>query len=42
WRVRLQHYFPVGRFGASFYVKTRERYSLGAEGAARSTSIDEI
>ena len=42
WRVRLQHYFPVGRFGASFYVKTRERYSLAAQGEARSTSIDEM
>ena len=42
WRVRLQHYFPVGRFGASFYVKTRERYALGAQGGTRSTSIDEI
>jgi flavin reductase (DIM6/NTAB) family NADH-FMN oxidoreductase RutF len=42
WRVRLQHYFPVGRFGASFYVKTRERYALGAQQQVRSTSIDEI
>ena len=29
WRVRLQHYFPVGRFGASDYVTTRERFTLG-------------
>jgi flavin reductase (DIM6/NTAB) family NADH-FMN oxidoreductase RutF len=42
WRVRLQHYFPVGRFGASFYVKTRERYSLAAQGETRSTQIDEM
>jgi flavin reductase (DIM6/NTAB) family NADH-FMN oxidoreductase RutF len=42
WRVRLQHYFPVGRFGASFYVKTRERYAPEAQAQARSTSIDEI
>jgi flavin reductase (DIM6/NTAB) family NADH-FMN oxidoreductase RutF len=46
WRVRLQDYFPVGRFGASFYVNTRERFSLeapaGEAGAARSTAIDEI
>jgi hypothetical protein len=42
WRVRLQHYFPVGRFGASFYVKTRERYSLAAQGETRSTAIDEM
>lgn len=42
WRVRLQNYFPVGRFGASFYVKTRERYALQAQAAARSTAIDEM
>ena len=28
WRVRLQHYFPVGRFGASDYVTTRDRFEL--------------
>jgi flavin reductase (DIM6/NTAB) family NADH-FMN oxidoreductase RutF len=39
WRVRLQNYFPVGRFGASFYVKTRERFSFDA---GSSTAIDEI
>ena len=45
-RVRLQHYFPVARFGASFYINTRERYALGDKGdggeAPRSTAIDEI
>ena len=49
-RVRLQHYFPVARFGASFYINTRERYALGGAGgnsgdggeAPRSTAIDEI
>jgi hypothetical protein len=30
WRVRLQHYFPVGRFGASDYVTTRDRFTLGS------------
>jgi flavin reductase (DIM6/NTAB) family NADH-FMN oxidoreductase RutF len=29
WRVRLQHYFPVGRFGASDYVTTRDRFTIG-------------
>jgi flavin reductase (DIM6/NTAB) family NADH-FMN oxidoreductase RutF len=29
WRVRLDHYFPVGRFGASDYIATRERFTLG-------------
>ena len=44
WRVRLQNYFPVVRFGASFYINTRERYALGNKGGAatRSTPIDEI
>ncbi|UUZ72975.1 flavin reductase family protein [Polaromonas sp. P1(28)-8] len=46
WRVRLQNYFPVARFGASFYINTRERFSLEAASAqaqpALSTSIDEI
>ncbi len=43
WRVRLQEYFPVGRFGASFYVRTRERFSIdGDDKESRSTGIDEI
>jgi flavin reductase (DIM6/NTAB) family NADH-FMN oxidoreductase RutF len=44
WRVRLQDYFPVARFGASFYVNTRERFSLegGAGTPATTTPIDEI
>lgn len=46
WRVRLQDYFPVARFGASFYINTRERFSLEAASAgaapATSTGIDEI
>jgi flavin reductase (DIM6/NTAB) family NADH-FMN oxidoreductase RutF len=44
WRVRLQDYFPVARFGASFYVNTRERFSLeGSAGTpATTTPIDEI
>jgi flavin reductase (DIM6/NTAB) family NADH-FMN oxidoreductase RutF len=43
WRVRLQDYHPVGRFGASFYVTTRDRFAIeGGHAEARSTSIDEI
>lgn len=45
WRVRLQNYFPVARFGASFYVNTRDRFSLDTTALrqpALSTSIDEI
>lgn len=43
WRVSLQDYFPVGRFGASFYVTTRDRFSLegGAE-QVRETEIDRL
>jgi flavin reductase (DIM6/NTAB) family NADH-FMN oxidoreductase RutF len=44
WRVRLQDYFPVGRFGASFYVNTRERFSLegSSQAPSSSTAIDEM
>ena len=38
WRVRPQNYFPVARFGAGFYVTTRERFTLGN----KATTIDEI
>ncbi len=38
WRVRLQNYFPVARFGASFYVTTRERFGFDA----RTNPIDEL
>lgn len=39
WRVRLQDYHPVGRFGASFYVTTNERFAIGDQ---RSNPIDEL
>ncbi|QHE90421.1 flavin reductase family protein [Pandoraea fibrosis] len=44
WRVRLQNYFPVGRFGASFYVDTRNRFSLEQERGqpTLSTAVDEM
>lgn len=49
WRVKLQNYFPVGRFGASFYVTCRERFAIAAhEGKAEvqqgssTTAIDEM
>ena len=45
WRVNLRDYHPVARFGASFYTRSRDRFSL-AEGpgqhAPRSTGIDEL
>jgi len=43
YRVKLQNYFPVARFGASFYIRTRDRFSMSVEhGGAESTGIDEI
>ncbi|GJJ21429.1 flavin reductase family protein [Mycolicibacterium mageritense] len=39
WRVQLHDYHPVGRFGASFYLTSRDRFSMTAE---RSGDIDEI
>jgi flavin reductase (DIM6/NTAB) family NADH-FMN oxidoreductase RutF len=45
WRVRLQDYHPVGRFGASFYVRSRDRFAIGdAPGGTTPTAtpIDEI
>jgi len=49
WRVRLQEFFPVGGFGASFYVNCRDRFAIEAhEGLAQardgaaSTAIDEM
>jgi flavin reductase (DIM6/NTAB) family NADH-FMN oxidoreductase RutF len=43
WRVDLRHYHPVGRFGASFYVKSTDRFAMdGPDREARSTAIDKI
>ncbi len=44
WRVRLQDYHPVARFGASFYIRTRDRFAIseGAAAAPTTTTIDEI
>ena len=43
YRVRLQNYFPVARFGASFYIRTRDRFALGAEkDAPHANPIDEL
>jgi flavin reductase (DIM6/NTAB) family NADH-FMN oxidoreductase RutF len=45
WRVRLQDYFPVGRFGASFYTRTRDRFAMGEAGPAQGagkTEVDEM
>ena len=43
WRVDLRQYQPVGRFGASFYVKSNERFAIdGAVRASHSTAIDSL
>ena len=43
YRVRLQNYFPVARFGASFYIRTRDRFAIQDQGVeSHSTPIDEI
>ncbi len=38
WRVNLREFQPVGRFGASFYVRCGDRFVMGgADGLAGST-----
>ncbi len=40
WRVHLQAYHPVGRFGASFYTRCRDRFAIGDDPA--SSLIDTL
>lgn len=43
YRVRLQNYFPVARFGASYYIRTRDRFSMGdPTSPSESQVIDEL
>lgn len=45
WRVNLREYHPVARFGASFYTRTNDRFSLSdptSLKAPTSTGIDEL
>ena len=45
WRVNLRDYKPVARFGASFYTRTEDRFSLSdkpGEAPAVNTAIDQI
>ena len=45
WRVNLRDYQPVGRFGASFYTKTNERFSMAdapGDVASSTTAIDQM
>lgn len=41
-RVRLKNYFPVARFGASYYVRTRDRFSLDPEKSQAANPIDQL
>jgi flavin reductase (DIM6/NTAB) family NADH-FMN oxidoreductase RutF len=45
WRVNLREYRPIARFGASFYTRTEDRFSIAdraGEVAPVSTPIDQI
>jgi flavin reductase (DIM6/NTAB) family NADH-FMN oxidoreductase RutF len=43
WRVNLSNYFPIGRFGASFYNRTRDRFDLNTSNhIAEHDHIDTI
>jgi flavin reductase (DIM6/NTAB) family NADH-FMN oxidoreductase RutF len=45
WRVNLREYAPVARFGASFYTRTTDRFSLPSEAsgsAAAGNGIDQL
>ena len=45
WRVNLREYSPIARFGASFYTRTLDRFSMADqpnEAAPASTSIDAL
>lgn len=42
WRVRLQAYAPIARFGASFYTTTNERFSLSSDDAGEAGRVTEI
>lgn len=43
WRVNLRQYHPVGRFGASFYLKSTDRFAIhDAKGEAATSAIDSL
>lgn len=45
WRVNLQHYAPVARFGASFYLRCGDRYAMAdapGQAPAAATGIDRL
>lgn len=45
WRVNLRDYHPVARFGASFYTRTNDRFSMADQAGGpppQSTAIDKL
>ena len=45
WRVNLRDYSPIARFGASFYTRTEDRFSLAdrvGDVPQNQTPIDQI
>ena len=45
WRVNLRDYSPIARFGASFYTRTEDRFSLAdrmGDDPVQQTSIDKL
>ena len=45
WRVNLRDYHPVARFGASFYTRTSDRFTLSdasQKAPATATAIDQL
>jgi hypothetical protein len=45
WRVNLREYSPIARFGASFYTRTHDRFSLNdapQEAPPAATSVDQL
>lgn len=45
WRVNLQSYAPVARFGASFYIRCGDRFAMAdaaGQPASSETSIDRL
>jgi len=45
WRVNLRQYSPIARFGASFYIRSQDRFALNdtpQEAPPSTTSIDQL
>jgi flavin reductase (DIM6/NTAB) family NADH-FMN oxidoreductase RutF len=42
WRVNLRDYTPVARFGASFYIRTGDRFAIAERDESRATTATAI